>query len=106
MTRIAVDALALQDIAHLDRQPLAQADVEVGEGLVEQDQFRPGRQGASQRDPLLLAAGELVRVLVALAMQADRCQQLAHPQVGIFSPGLRPRPKATFCSTVRCGNSA
>jgi hypothetical protein len=70
-------ALALQDLAHLDRQAFAQADIEVGERLVEQDQFRPRRQRAGQRHALLLAAGEFVRILVALAMQADRGQQLA-----------------------------
>ena len=59
--------LRLDDVAHFQRQPLAQFDVEVGEGLVEQQQPRSGRQRAGQRDALLLAAGEFVRELAALA---------------------------------------
>ena len=38
VTRIAVVPAALEDRAHLDRQPLAQVDVEVRERLVEQQQ--------------------------------------------------------------------
>ena len=43
-----------------------------------------------------------MRIFVALPMQADRCQQLADTRKWASSTGLRPRPKATFCSTVRC----
>ena len=97
--------LALEDFADFERQPLAQADVEVGEGFVEQQQFGARRQRAGQRDALLLAAGKLVRILVALAVQADRGEQLPDAQAGLGF-GLPPSPKATFSATVRCGNSA
>ena len=76
--------LALEDFPHFDRKPLTQADIEVGERLVEEDQLGARRQRAGQRDALLLAAGEFMRVFVALAMQTDRGQQLADAQVGIF----------------------
>ncbi len=83
MTRIAVEPLALEDFPDFERQALAQADVEVGERFVEQDQFGARRQRAGQRDTLLLAAGKLVRILVALAVQADRGEQLADAQAGL-----------------------
>ena len=49
-----------EDLADLLAQAVAQAGVEVRERLVEQDQLRGRRQRPRQRDPLLLAAGELV----------------------------------------------
>ena len=60
-------AARLEDVAHLERQALAQVDVEVGERLVEQQQLRARRERARERDALLLPAGELVRVLVERA---------------------------------------
>ena len=56
-------AARLDDVAHLERQALAQVDVEVGERLVEQQQLGARRERARERHALLLAAGELVRVL-------------------------------------------
>ena len=76
--------LALEDFPDFDREPLAQADVEVGEGLVEQDQRRSRGQCAGQGDALLLAAGQLVRVLVAMPGQADGGEQLADAQVVVL----------------------
>jgi hypothetical protein len=71
------DALVLEDVAHLDGELLAQGHIEIGEGLVEQQQARLRRQGARQGDALLLAAGELVRVATRLAAQADQAQHVA-----------------------------
>ena len=80
----------------------AQVRVERGERLVEQDQLRPDGERPGQRDPLLLAAGELVRVAAAEAGQARRRQQLGGaPRRG--APG-RASPNPTFAATVRCGN--
>ena len=67
-----------------------------------------GRRGerAGQRDPLLLAAGQLVRVPVGLVGEADQLQQLRRPR----APRRRPRtlrirsPKATLSRAVRLGN--
>ncbi len=42
------------------------------------------RRGSGQGDPLLLAAGQFMRIFVALPMQADRGQQLADTQMGVF----------------------
>ena len=105
VTRIAVVPLALEDVAHFEREPLAQVDVEVGERLVEQQQFGARRQRAGQRDALLLAAGEFVRILVALAGRPTVASNSADAQCGLGF-GWPRSPKATFSSTVRCGNSA
>ena len=56
------DLLGLEDLAHFQRQALAQVDVEIGEGFIEQDQLRTRRQGAGQRHALLLATGEFMRI--------------------------------------------
>lgn len=53
-------AAALEDIAHLMAQTPAQLHVQVGEGLVKQQQLGFRRQSPGQGDPLLLAAGQLV----------------------------------------------
>ena len=65
----------LEDVAHFQRQALAQFDVEVGEGLVEQQQARLGRQCPGEGDALLLAARKFVRKLVVLTGQADQLKQ-------------------------------
>ena len=65
------DALRREDLARLLAHLLAQARVEVGERLVEQDRARLGDQGPRQGDALLLAAGELVRVTAAEPRQPD-----------------------------------
>ena len=62
---------------------LAQVDaddrVERRQRLVEQQQAGRGGERPRQRDPLLLAAGELGRELGAAARQADQLQQLLDP---------------------------
>ncbi|MBT9166397.1 MAG: hypothetical protein DDT25_01082 [Chloroflexi bacterium] len=42
--------------------PSPQVCIQIGEGLIQQDNLRPGSQGARQGDPLLLSAGEFVGV--------------------------------------------
>ena len=49
-----------QHVVHLGAHAGAQAGVERGEGLVEQDDLGVGGQGAGQRNALLLATRELV----------------------------------------------
>ena len=51
--------------AHVDPQP----GIEVGQRLVEQQHFRADDQGARNGDALQLAAGELVRPALAVALQ-------------------------------------
>ncbi len=69
---------ALEDVAQIEREPLAQVGVEVREGLVEQQDRRRRRQRARERDALLLAARELVRIARARSRQPDQLEHLAH----------------------------
>ncbi|GAA5006095.1 hypothetical protein GCM10023317_40820 [Actinopolymorpha pittospori] len=63
--------------------PFAESGVEGGERLVEEDDRRFGRERTGQRHPLLLAAGELVRVAVGVPrVQAHHLEQLIHPPPG------------------------
>ncbi len=71
--------------ADLVAQGLAHPRVERGERLVEEQQRGRGRQRPGQGNALLLAAGELRRVLVPVVPQPHEVQQLVH------APGdLRP----------------
>ena len=70
----------LQDRAHLVGQAFAQVDVEVGEGLVQQQQLRRRRQRARQRDALLLPARQLVRRTLRGMAQPDQIEHLLHPR--------------------------
>jgi hypothetical protein len=63
---------AFEDVAHFQRQAFAQFDVEVGKGLVEQQQVRLRRQGAGQGHALLLATRKFVRIAFASIAQADQ----------------------------------
>src|SRR5258705_364651 len=67
----------------------AKVGVQVGERLVEEQQGGSGRQRAGHRHPLLLPAGQLVRVAVAEPPQADQVEHPRHP-----SPAGRPRQPA------------
>ena len=69
-------AVAAQDVAQFLRQTVAQAGIEVGEGLVQQQQLRTWCQGARQRHPLLLATGKLVRITSLQPSQTDQLQHL------------------------------
>ncbi|MNN75763.1 hypothetical protein D3C81_1920860 [compost metagenome] len=57
-------------------QAPAQLHVEVGEWLVEQQQLRLRCQRTGQGDPLLLAAGQFMRVAPAQAAQFDQLEHL------------------------------
>ena len=60
-----------QRAEHFGADRGAQARVQGSERLVEQHQPRPGRESARDRDPLLLTAGQLVRVPPAESGQPD-----------------------------------
>ncbi|MCY1523230.1 hypothetical protein D9M68_581180 [compost metagenome] len=64
----------LQDVAHFEGQPFARVHVQIGERLVQQQQGGRGRQRARQRDALLLAAGDFVRIAVGGVRQAHQLQ--------------------------------
>ena len=53
--------------------------VEGGEGLVHQQDVGVGREAAGDPDPLLHAAGHLVRVLVRPPLEAHACERLLGP---------------------------
>ena len=83
-----------------------QLRVERAGHLVEQHDLRLHRQRADDRDPLLLAAGEPVGVVVVLVGQAEPVQQLPRRAVA-SSCGVRSAltgASVTFLSTVMCGN--
>ena len=80
--------------------------VERRERLVEQQHAGLDREGAGERDALLHAAGELVRVAVDRVAEPDELEQLADP-VGALAPCRCPRtrsPNSTFCRAVMFGN--
>ena len=58
--------------------------VELAGGLVEQDQRRVGHDRARDRDPLLLAARELARVVVQPVVQPDDAERDPHPLVALL----------------------
>ena len=94
------------DALELDLHLPAQLEVERAERLVEQQHLRVVDQGARQRHPLLLAAGELGRLARGEARQLHQLQQ--RPSARSAASRLRRRrsPKATLSKTFRCGNSA
>ena len=76
--------------------------------LVEQHQRRRHRERAGDRDPLLLAARKLRRMLVGVVGEADLAQQLLRQQLRAprAAPSTVIGPIATLRSAVRCGNSS
>jgi hypothetical protein len=80
--RHALAGEAAHDLEHLGDE----LRVKGARDLVEEHQPRPGREGAHDRDPLLLAAGEAVGVVVHLLRQPESRQQVARL-------GLRVRPR-------------
>ncbi|MNH13550.1 hypothetical protein D3C79_731260 [compost metagenome] len=71
-------ATALENVTDFMTEAPTQLHVEVGEGLVEQQQLRFGRQRAGQGHTLLLATGELVRVTFAKPAKFDQFEHLCH----------------------------
>ena len=68
-------AAQLEDFADLLAEAPAQLAIQVGEGLVEQQQLWFGSQRASQRHALLLTAGQLVRVALAEPGELDQLKE-------------------------------
>ena len=74
--RDAEQLLQAADLAaHLD----AQLGVEVGERLVEQQHMRLDHDGARDRDALQLAAGELMRPALGVAVELHQLQRARDP---------------------------
>ena len=79
----------------------AQRLVERAEGLVEQHDAGSDGERPGQRDPLLLAAGELVGIAAGEVGEADHLEQL-----GDAAALVARQAEADFLATVRWGNSA
>jgi hypothetical protein len=61
---------------------LASLDVEVGVGLVEQQQLRAVQDAAADCQPLAHPGRKLGNPLVGAALHPDRCEQLGDPRLG------------------------
>ena len=83
----------LRQIAHDDEHLSDELGIERRGDLVEEHHVRLHHQGACDRDALLLAAGELVRVLVGLLGEADLREQLVGLLVGFCSRELADPPR-------------
>ena len=86
-----------EQLLDLGAQAVAQARVERGERLVEQDQARLRRERPGHRDALLLAARELVGPAMAEAAEADQVEQLGHP---LPAPAPPRQPEADVLGDV------
>ena len=93
------------DAADLLAQLDAHLRVERRERLVEQQHARLDRERPRERDALLHAARELVRIALAGVGEPDELEQLARPgPAGSAFGFLRIlRPYSTFCSAVMFG---
>ena len=94
------------EVAHHDQHLADELRVERGGDLVEEHHVRLHHQRAGDRDPLLLAAGELVRMLRRLLGEPDPREQLARALLRLVrEDGLRIRRAASvrLSITVRCG---
>jgi porphobilinogen deaminase len=69
--------------ADLEAHFLAQLRVEVGQGLVHQAHRRFGDNGATERDALLLAAGELSRLAVEQRRKSEHVGDALEPAVAV-----------------------
>ena len=76
------------EVAHDDEHLAHELGVERRRDLVEEHHVRVHHQRARDRDPLLLPARELVRVLLGLLLEPDRREQLARARLGLAPPQL------------------
>ena len=93
------------DALQLDLHLAAQLEVEGAERLVEEQHLGPVDQRPGQRDPLLLAAGELGGRRAGVR-PSSTSSSISRDLLLDVLDSRRRRPKATFSEIVRCGNSA
>ena len=77
------------EVAHDDEHLADELRVERRGDLVEEHDVRVHHQRPRDRDPLLLAAGELMRVLVGLLLEPDHGQQLVRARLGVAPAHLQ-----------------
>ena len=93
------DPVLLLELRHQVQDPDADRDVEHADRLVREDDLRLDRERAGDRDPLPLAARELVRILggdVLRRDEPDRAQQLVHPLLDLARRDDLVDPKRTL----------
>ena len=79
------------DPLELDLHRAPQLEVERAERLVEQEHLGLVDEGPGQRDPLLLAAGELGRLLAPLCLELDQGQHLVDLPLDVLGlPSTQP----------------
>ena len=101
------DADAFLQRLQLDLERAAQLGVERAERLVEQQHGRVEHERAGQRDPLLLAAGQLARPPLGERGHLDQVEASSTRRFSSALPTARCRsPNATLSKTSRNGNSA
>ncbi len=76
-----------QDRAHLSPHPIPLGGIEVGEGLVQQDDLGLGCQRPGQSDPLLLAPGQFVGHAPGEPAEAHQAEDLGDPPLPIGALG-------------------
>ena len=77
------DAEAMLQVGQFAAHVLAQAGIEVRQGLVEQQQVRLDDDGAGERDALLLSARQFGGLAPAIALQPHRGQRARHPRLAL-----------------------
>ncbi len=92
--------------AQVFAQLAAQAGVERGERLVEQQQARLGDKRTREGDALLLTAGDLTGAAMSLLIEAKALNDFVHAGLAFGLSGSARRPYAMFSATLRCGKSA
>ena len=75
------DAKALLEFTQLPAHLHAHLRVEVGERLVEQQDARADRDGARQRDALLLPSGKLARLPITKVRQPNEFERLTNARI-------------------------
>jgi len=91
--------LFLQQVAHIHRQSFTQFGVEVGEGLIQQQQAGFRSQCPRNRNTLLLTTRQLVRVAVTIPLHTNKFQH-AVSDAYLFSSTACRQPKGDIAGNI------
>ena len=78
------------DALQLDLELLAELQVQGAEGFIEQEHVRSVDERPGKGDPLLLTAGELVRLALLVAAEVDQIQRLGDTSADIALLDVAP----------------